>query len=758
MKKLRVSIFLAALTVMQLCGCGAGTEGILNSSTAKEEESAETYESVLDAAAISSLAGKDNSLDIYSAVINIPLQVEQPEGAIRGGGSEIFLGNSRAFYFKKHLFEEVENCWDEIAFVTMEGEKGSISFDRQSQLWGIGPVLGTDHYIAYDFESRKIENGSYYTFFLAETDENNEILRQIPLDFLNGEEIRLPSFFAADKSGLVHMLEYLSEQEEWHYYCVSPEGELLLDYSPAGYDIQRLVPLYDGRVAFAMETKTQKGERVDETDTVLQYMDMESGEAVTLATLEEDNTRYTLLDERTLLYANSNGVYRGDLSGEDAEPLYLWSNHGIRVSKIYAVQAVEDGRIALIYEGSGGTNYLCIEPTTEEVEILQITMAVSSAMKSVYQTAATEFNRKYPACHIEIKSDYDETALLTELIAGNGPVLVDTSLTGFDEHKKLWEPLDTVMEQLGITEELQASAMELGKIDGTFYGVVTNFWLETLVTGNRDLQEWNYDAFLQCIMENTDLEAVFDCGSGNSSWQFISDFLIHGLEDNYLLDTESGTAAFDSEEFRNVLEIASKYCVRDEAVEAGASVLEGKVLCNEVSIRKPEDLSLCRIYYGKDANYIGYPGREGSLHFLNSRSPMTVRRTASKEEKEVACAFIDFLLSYECQSQTADDRNFALSVRKDVLEEQIKGMDENTVVHDRVAGKDIRLGDNLDKETDAQVLYDLMDKARPRKYFPRELNSILSEELEQYFSGVITEDMLIEHLENRVGLYLSEQQ
>ena len=137
---------------------------------------------------------------------------------------------------------------------------------------------------------------------------------------------------------------------------------------------------------------------------------------------------------------------------------------------------------------------------------------------------------------------------------------------------------------------------------------------------------------------------------------------------------------------------------------------------------------------------------------------MTVRRTASKEEKEVACAFIDFLLSYECQSQTADDRNFALSVRKDVLEEQISGMDENTVVHDRAAGKDIRLGDNLDKETDAQILYDLMDKARPRKYFPRELNSILSEELEQYFSGVITEDMLIEHLENRVGLYLSEQQ
>lgn len=42
-------------------------------------------------------------------------------------------------------------------------------------------------------------------------------------------------------------------------------------------------------------------------------------------------------------------------------------------------------------------------------------------------------------------------------------------------------------------------------------------------------------------------------------------------------------------------------------------------------------------------------------------------------------------------------------------------------------------------------------------YFPEELGNIMREELEQYFAGTMTEDMLIDHLESRVGLYLGER-
>ena len=49
------------------------------------------------------------------------------------------------------------------------------------------------------------------------------------------------------------------------------------------------------------------------------------------------------------------------------------------------------------------------------MELCEITLAVSDA--SSYQRLVAEFNKRYPTCHIELKDDYDRTALLTELTA-----------------------------------------------------------------------------------------------------------------------------------------------------------------------------------------------------------------------------------------------------------------------------------------------------------------------------------------------------
>ena len=69
------------------------------------------------------------------------------------------------------------------------------------------------------------------------------------------------------------------------------------------------------------------------------------------------------------------------------------------------------------------------------------------------------------------------------------------------------------------------------------------------------------------------------------------------------------------------------------------------------------------------------------------------------------------------------------------------------------------IGDQVDNELDKATLYGLLEKVAWGQEVgaPRELYKILSGELDGYLSGDVTEDVLIEHLENRVGLYLSEQ-
>lgn len=122
----------------------------------------------------------------------------------------------------------------------------------------------------------------------------------------------------------------------------------------------------------------------------------------------------------------------------------------------------------------------------------------------------------------------------------------------------------------------------------------------------------------------------------------------------------------------------------------------------------------------------------------------------------MAAAFIAMCLSYEGQVQAAKERNFALSVRWDMLEEQIAAMDERSMPALPNFGQ-IMLGDDLNIELDRKTLLDLVDQAKPRRYFPPELQNILFEELSQYFAGEITEEMVINNLESRVGLYLEER-
>ena len=738
MKKMIGCILITAMLVPMLCGCGA--EG-------KEPDPMENInlEDALDALAVAELEGKDNSLDAYSALVNSPLQVEEPADAIEGGGSRVFLGTARAYSFKKHLLGSAEESWDELAFVTDGGQKDSERFDWENRIWDVGPVVGTDHYVTLNDESSR--------YFLTERDENHQKIREIPLKFLDGVSVQAVindlSCFAMDSSGTVHLVRNTSEG--WCYQLLSPEGESMAEYTLVDGDIQGLVTLYDGRIAFLTYLPAQK-------QNILQYLDAETGEAVKLATPEVEAYFYTLFDEDKLLYADKNGIYRSGLFGQDPELLYLWQNHGLKVHEVFAMQTDGDGRIQLIYRDSESDNYLCLEPTTEEVEISEITLAVSSYNISYFQSMVVEFNKKYPSCHINIKSNYDETALMTELTAGGGPVLVDSALTGFTEQEKLWQPLDSVLEQLGLAEELLPDVLEVGKINGTQYGIVTNFSLNTLITADPSLENWDYEAFLQSIEDRPELEAIYNNYGEGAGSLFFTHVLSHGFNDTYLWDAETGTTNFDSEGFRKALEMANKYVEQKEIIYLGEGLVDGKTLCNEVNILRPEQIAMYRIWFGGKAHFIGYPTKDGAAHFIEADYPLAIRRSASEKEKVIAYAFIKLCLSYEGQSQATKDFNFNLSVRRDVLEEQFTTMNENQIF---VMGRDeqrIRLVDDMNIEQDWETLLALIDQARPYEYFQRELLNLLWEELDQYFSGTITEDMLINHLESRVGLYLKERE
>ncbi len=497
MKKAINNIILTVVFAGLLSGCGSGASDVIQDvSEADSQEISVGAGGILDPSAVLNLSMKDNSLDAYSAVERAALQPEKPENGLEDGKAKSILGATGAYYFKKHLSASAVECWDEVLFATGEGKAGSERYEVKDQLWGIGPVVGTDHYVAF---SVKLQEDGESRYLLTERDETHEYLQEFPLDFLSGElgkVVTSLSDFLVDQSGRIHLLQS-------KYMLASQEGEILEEYTPEDGYIKRLAPLYDGRIALEVTAKGGDG------GMTLQYMDEETHSPVTLATLKKDAFCLTLFDEDTLLYADREGVYRSGLSGENPEMIYRWSNHGVIAHRVSALEADEEGRIKLIYSDSEYDNYLCLEPTTEKVNVCEITMEVGSFDVDSYKWVVAEFNKRYPTCHIElIEHTYEnEAVLLTQLTAGKGPVLLDPSMLGFEELEELWEPLDTVMEQLGVTEELLPTAMEMGKINGTLYGVVRDFSLNTVVS-NLDLKDWDYDTFFQCIQDRPELEAI----------------------------------------------------------------------------------------------------------------------------------------------------------------------------------------------------------------------------------------------------------
>lgn len=338
-------------------------------------------------------------------------------------------------------------------------------------------------------------------------------------------------------------------------------------------------------------------------------------------------------------------------------------------------------------------------------------------------------------------------------------MLIDTALLGFENNAKWWEPLDYFFKTAGLEEELIPKVMEFGKIDGTLYGVVTDFSLNTVVTLAEEPEGWDYDTFLNCFDEDdSSMKSVVTSLGGSGGSSFIKTFFIQSLTDSYLFDAESCTTFFDSDGFRKMLKLGAGF-MKEERQGNSEDLRQGASLCGIAYIQKPESLACLRIWGGERLRYIGYPSKTGSRHYINGGDPVTIRTNATAEEKRIARTFLQILLSYDLQLEAAADTlntNFNMSVRKDVLEEQIDRMNEYT--YTLVPGfPQFDLGDQVNKELDRATLYELLEKAEPQKSLPSELSKILQEELEDYFGGNVTEDMLIDHLANRVGLYLLEQ-
>lgn len=693
----------------------------------------------------------DNFLDDFHAVINHPVEKTVAEGEVPTGG-RIFIGEGGCTCHGSHMYNDYKKSWNGANGMTAEGREFSAQIvvdpDRVgTQIQDLAPVSGKNGYVAYFYQ---IKDGKPSGYYLYELDENFQVIQSALAkidvhDFIHD--------LMGDAEGNFHVMYNVVGGS--NYVIFSAEGEILFEKKVLPYS--SFCAFGKGRVALVetvMETMERRFSEADPETGEFLELAVSRDETVKQELMAYDVLEAALIDEYRLVWCASTGVCFYDLSSRERKVVYHWSNHGIVPTRVEDLTVTADGSIGIYYKDANeeGYHYLLLKPTEEKEELKSITVAVDPSNRAVYEKAAAYFQRSYPEYAIEIKDDYDETSLLTQLGAGSGPVLVDTQLTGFEDLVKLWQPLDGFLEQTGLADEMFPEALEFGKIDGVTYAVVRDFQIQTLLVPDFGPSDWDYEGFLKALEDHGGAAFTIRDFRSTTDWRrkYFS-VLSNGLLDNYFLDAETGRTIFGTPDFERVLKLSQK-AAKCPAAEEGLALREGEVLCECSDVLSMlVALNLRRRLEANGERTIGYPTKDGAKNLLVPLHPLALRSTATDEEKEIAYTFLTVYLSKEVVASSS-----FLPVRKDVLEEQFKDYQEmvERSIKDGTYQPDLPV---LDWDKDVGFLEDLIKNGTVQRSFPPGLQRIFDEEIDAYLSGGIDGKVLDDHLRSRVWLYLEEQ-
>ena len=371
----------------------------------------------------------------------------------------------------------------------------------------------------------------------------------------------------------------------------------------------------------------------------------------------------------------------------------------------------------------------------EEKEPVKIIFAVKTFWYDTYKPFVDSFNEKHSDCQVILKKDYYKSKILEKAQVGEGPVLIDTFITGFEEQKDLWEPIDDLYEIEDLQGALFDNVVELCRIDGTAYGVIADFGIQTCVTKDPvTSEEWTYEYFMNAAKER-ELEAVFLQSYGSDVKSSTVEKFIRNFEDSYILDLDR-EGYVNEEHLNEVLDLVDRYAAikKRQNYDWNQAFKEGKVLCCERLICYAGNPFYIRKDLGWDISFVGYPSPEGGRNYIDAHSSIAIRRSSSEEEKRVAREFLLEVLSYDGQMNAykkCKNNNYTFSIRRDVFEYQ--------------CGKQPAYVD---------MLKELAESARGRMYTPDALDDALYGAVSYHFEKQTTREELVEKLQNLLGEYL----
>lgn len=419
----------------------------------------------------------------------------------------------------------------------------------------------------------------------------------------------------------------------------------------------------------------------------------------------------------------------------------------------------------LLLAACGGT------PATSD-EPIHLTLAV---YQNNYLPIVEAFNESQSEYYIEIVDYSDDstvsrhtalTRLNTELASGEGPDLfylwnlqMDVEVYG---PKGYLEDLYPYLEQDPdlSKDDLIPSFLNAYSVGDKLYGAVPGFGIISMFGPTSVLEQfntWNFDALNQLAEECGGMQELFS--TQQTGLSFLQSALTTSLSD--FVDYQQATASFDGQEFAEVL----KMCAQLEGSPNGDETPQHPLLTYYV-IQSFMELQYYEAFYGDSITFVGIPSETSSGNcFVNMMDQFAMNHNS--KYKDGAWQFLRILFTESYQYDAYVNSGYTCFPTNQAAMERLieKSMSTLTTIDEN--GQEVEVtarGNQTDFEyhaaTESQVqqILDVIDHTDVVAHAVSEILTIAEEESSYYFRGEKSLEETQRIIQQRVTVYLGEQQ
>lgn len=477
------------------------------------------------------------------------------------------------------------------------------------------------------------------------------------------------------------------------------------------------------------------------------------------------------------LMNDGSKVYEYDLATQTYEEILAWTDCNVFGTNVQGISVTEDGTIvALVRDWEAGSAELVRLTATDPSEIEEVQEIVIAALYNdqALQEAVVAFNKANDKYRATIKTyisgnnwDSDtyndaRTRLQNDIISNtNCPDIINLSDINEEAYieKGVFVDLYPYLEKSSVIseEDFFENILEGFTYNGELLSMPNTFYISTVVGKTSVVggeMGWTLEDMIALSEKHPDA-LCFDGMDRNSALYYC---MLYN-QDSFI-DWEKGECYFNTDDFKRILDFVNQFPGEiDWQTYTGqpdvADLKSEQVLLNTVTVGNIPDLQLSAGRFDDEVTFIGFPTTDGSVG-CELASSARYGITAKCSNKEGAWAFLESYLTNTSDNSGATAWGFP-TLKSKFEEIAADYLSEPWGTHTVTMGDGWSYTYHRPTKEEIDLIRELIAVGNSARTFDENISKILFEEADAYFSGQKPLDEIVDIIQNRVQIYMSEK-